>query len=477
MGICLAFLLLAADLGCIGLARRTGRAMERREPASTEYQAEDLSAIDPVEPALRPPAALRKRDDNRLTVLGDIGAILDRDKRIDVRATIDALVAMHANTFAMSIVQSPTAWEQLPELAEAAAREDIDIWVYLMPWSETPKYGKFRNWCEPFRLDFVEWGRQVSALSRKHPNITGMLLDDFASNNTQPDRFTPEYVADIQTALKSQNPKLQLHTILYFQQPWADFMERFADVVDGAVVCYPASVAQIDSAAAYLQGQNHGAALLLDMGRRDIGEAATTSMRARLRPPPGARLRFMFDAANISKWPGTHTAYVEIDGKRVWSRKVSARATVTQADVRLPASDGDNVKVTLGVTGHRKDEASEFLLRFEDVTLLNRNGTPARQPRWELDNPGNVIATLQQPGPGTGRTVPMMLMPPTDPEQYAKRYGKPRNMADAVRRRVELCLQSVRAGRATGVVNFYTPKERGDAVFNAVAEAFAAEKR
>src|SRR5438477_2040609 len=57
--------------------------------------------------------------------LGDSGSAIDESGRVDIAKTIDALVRMHANTFAYSIGESPSAWDQLPEFAEAAAQHGI----------------------------------------------------------------------------------------------------------------------------------------------------------------------------------------------------------------------------------------------------------------------------------------------------------------------------------------------------------------
>src|SRR6478735_2717678 len=73
----------------------------------------------------------------RKPILGDFAAEIRRPNgHIDIDANIQALKAMSANTYFYLIWHSASDWEDLPAFADAAAREGIDIWVYIIPWSE-----------------------------------------------------------------------------------------------------------------------------------------------------------------------------------------------------------------------------------------------------------------------------------------------------------------------------------------------------
>src|SRR5437870_3804865 len=80
------------------------------------------SLAQPRDPAARPP------------ILGDFAAEIRRpDGHMDVRANIQALKEMRANTYFYLIWHKETDWDDLPAFAEAAEREGINVWVYLIP--------------------------------------------------------------------------------------------------------------------------------------------------------------------------------------------------------------------------------------------------------------------------------------------------------------------------------------------------------
>ncbi len=405
-------------------------------------------------------------------VLGDCGAVLDTSKHVEIDKTIDALVAMHMNTFAYSMQESPTAWQQLPEFADAAAKHGINVWVYLAPWSEVPPLRPGKMPCEPYRLDFVAWAQHTAELSKQHPNITAILIDDFAPNDTQPDRFTVDYTKAMKRAAAAVNPQLKLYAILYFDQAWADFVDRFSALVDGAVVCYPASQEEIDSAANYLAGGSHGAAMVADMGAHDVGRLATTAMVTTVSPPGGRGIRFLFDDASISQTTGGHLAFVSLNGRVVWSRRVADRCRDEVVYIPFPPTRSASVQVEAGVTGHYLGEKAEYITRFDDVVILENGKTAAQQPRWRLSDPASVAATVSQAGKGTGNHVPMFLMPAAAPFEYKLRYNPPVS-PQAIGDKIELCLKNVEGKKAIGVVNFCTPKDPSDPVLQLTSKLFA----
>jgi hypothetical protein len=421
-------------------------------------------------------AADRPVEPGNGVVLGDCGAVLDASKRVDVDRTIDALVAMHMNTFAYSMQESPTAWEQLPQFADAAAKHGINVWIYLAPWTEVPPLRPGKMACEPYRLDFIAWAQHTAELSKQHPNITAILIDDFAPNDTQPDRFTPDYTRAMKRAAVAGNPQLKIYAILYFDQAWADFVDRFSALVDGAVVCYPSSQEEIDSAANYLSGGPHGAAIVVDMGAHNVGKSSTTGMVATVSPPNGHGIRFLFDDASISQSTGEHTAFVSLNGRVVWSRRIADRCRDEVVDIPFPPTRSPSVQVALGVTGHYLGEKSEYITRFDDVVIL-QGGKPApTQPRWRLSDPASVAATVAQAGKGTGNRVPMFLMPAAAPFEYTRRYNPPVTPA-SIGAKIELCLNNVRQQKSVGVVNFCTPKDPSDPILQLVAKLFAPQSR
>src|SRR3954469_7343780 len=83
------------------------------------------------------------------------------DGHFDTPRTLAALKAMGCNTYFYLIHHSKFDWEDLPAFAEAAAKQNMDVWVHINPWSETTLYKKNWNYSEPFRTDYVRWATEI----------------------------------------------------------------------------------------------------------------------------------------------------------------------------------------------------------------------------------------------------------------------------------------------------------------------------
>ena len=161
------------------------------------------------------------------------------DGSINIPATIAALQREQVNTYLYQIWRTAGDWDQLPAFADAAKTAGIDVWVYLVPWSETPDKDPSFAYPEPFKTNYIAWASAIGKLSIDHPAITGWVMDDFYINATQPSRFSDGYVTRMIEAGKAQNPDLKFFPVVYFQQPWADFVARFGRRIDGVIACYP----------------------------------------------------------------------------------------------------------------------------------------------------------------------------------------------------------------------------------------------
>src|SRR5439155_18934467 len=155
------------------------------------------------------------------------GEVRDSAQRIDIDRTIDALSQLGVNTYYYLIWQNAHDWDDLPAFADAAAKHNIEVWPYVVPWSETPPKKK-QGWgySEPFRNDYIAWSTEIAKLSLDHPNITGYIIDDFYDNTIE-GRFTPPYVRQMVSSARRINPKIRFYPIMYFQTPWAEFTRRF----------------------------------------------------------------------------------------------------------------------------------------------------------------------------------------------------------------------------------------------------------
>ncbi|MEO6924682.1 MAG: hypothetical protein ABI142_12720 [Bryocella sp.] len=147
---------------------------------------------------------------------------------IDTPASIARLKAMHANNYNYLIWNSPSDWDDLRlELLPAAQKAGINIWVYLVPPTESIQKKSF-----PFTTDYVRWAAELAKLSLKYPVLQAWVLDDFTAN---PKFFNPEYVGKMQDAAHAINPKLRFFPVLQLTSLTDDWAKAYGPVIDGVV--------------------------------------------------------------------------------------------------------------------------------------------------------------------------------------------------------------------------------------------------
>ncbi|HVX45099.1 MAG TPA: hypothetical protein VHC49_14515 [Mycobacteriales bacterium] len=159
----------------------------------------------------------------------------DGYRHLDTPAMIAKLKELNANTYIYGIWDTPVDWDDLgAEFAPAAAAAGIDIWVYLVPPTETA-HSDFGRASRPFRMDYLAWARAIGELSAKYPNLTAWGIDDFEFNQ---ELFTPEYVGQMRTISQELNPQLGLFLCTYFHAATDDaFMAKYGPLLDA--VLYP----------------------------------------------------------------------------------------------------------------------------------------------------------------------------------------------------------------------------------------------
>jgi hypothetical protein len=427
-------------------------------------------AQPPDAPAPPPPAPL----------IGDFDAeIRLPNGHIDIDANIQALKAIHANTYFYLIWHSPSDWDDLPAFADAAAREGINVWVYLIPWSETPLIKKSWGFSEPFRTDYVRWAEEIARVSLRHPNVVGYVIDDFYTNSTQPDRFTTRYVRRMVDAGRAINPRLKFYPLLYFQQPWADFVQRFGDMVDGVVAAYPKSRVQVGNALCYLNGEPHGASAIVELPRSAstrAGDRGAVAADLAVADPENATISFYWDATDASTNRGYHEAYVRVDGRVIWEADTAEGKDDRVIYLNLARFVGGrrSVRVELGVYEDRGVSKYPVTVRFDDIRVTGFD-SPEMSPErlWARRSSSNfgvqILAARETP---TQVRLPMILMPAGEGDQFEKRYpeaGTPRNVAA----KVAMCLGLLRDARVEGVVTYCLPKDPKDRpMFDAIGNEY-----
>jgi hypothetical protein len=419
----------------------------------------------------------------RKPILGDFaGEIRRPNGHIDIDANIAALKSMSANTYFYLIWHNASDWDDLPAFADAAAREGIDVWVYIIPWSETPLVKKSWGFSEPFRTDYVRWAQEIAKVSLDHKNVVGYVIDDFYTNSTQADRFTVRYTREMVEAGRRINPRIKFYPLVYFGQPWAEFTQRFGTLVDGVVAAYPKSRLQVGNALAYLNDEPHGASVIVEFPKSKpsrAGDKGTIIADLRVTDPANASVSFYWDDGDHGEQRGYHQAVVRVDGRTVWQTDTAETAgdggdRVIDVDLSRYVRRGQLARIEIGIVEQRGVSKYPVTARFDDIRVIGFD-TPtemASERLWTRRATGAFTVELFPASDRTGRfKIPMILMPAGEAEQHEKRHpepGTPRNIA----RKAEMCLNLVRTHRVEGVVTYCLPKTQGDPIHNAVREEY-----
>ena len=149
--------------------------------------------------------------------------------RVDADAMVRRLKELGVNTYYWLVAPWST-WDDLKLFLPKAEKAGIDVWVYLVPPSESPPEA-----VPPFRLDYVAWGEGIARLSLEYPNLTAWVIDDFYGNRSF---FTPASMREIRARSKAINPRLAFLPLMYFPELQPKFLEDYRSVIDGAVVAY-----------------------------------------------------------------------------------------------------------------------------------------------------------------------------------------------------------------------------------------------
>src|SRR5438445_8224414 len=103
------------------------------------------------------------------------------DGRVDTQLAA-RLKELRVTTYYWLLWHGTNDWEDLKLFLPMAASNGLEVWVYLVPPSESPpQYGD--HYSEPFRLDYSRWAEEIARLSLEQTNLTGWVIDDFYANH------------------------------------------------------------------------------------------------------------------------------------------------------------------------------------------------------------------------------------------------------------------------------------------------------
>ncbi len=157
------------------------------------------------------------------------------NSRVDVNKLIEELQDLNANTYNWLVWQHTTDWDDLQLFLPEARKKKINVWVTLVPPSESQPKAKWNS--EPYKMDYERWAAEIAKLSRQHTNLIAWSIDDFAHNLTT---YTPDYLQKMLANAKAVNPKLLFIPCVYYRQINKSLAEKYGAMFDGILFPYRA---------------------------------------------------------------------------------------------------------------------------------------------------------------------------------------------------------------------------------------------
>jgi len=398
------------------------------------------------------------------------------DGHVDGEALLTRLKELHVTTYYWLVWHAPTDWDDLKLFLPKAALANLQVWVYLVPPSESPpKEGDLYS--EPFRLDYGRWAEEIARLSLQHTNLTGWVIDDFYANHTV---FTPAAVREMQGRAKGINPRLVFLPLTYFSEIRRPFVEDYREVIDGVVVAYPQGRDDIDQAWAML---NDDASVI--RGELSFpwdtpsqpGDFIRASQSAKVLPDGPQRIRFRERADFPGKTAGYHFKQLLVNDAVAWEADVAGGSNAWRevtVDVTAAARDRTNFSIAFCLLD--KKGVSNFGVRWQ-VKDLQADGlrlAAIDQPKqWRVSQRGAFEAGFgdQLKPPAHRFHVPFIVMTAGQASEFKLRHGDPAS-PERIAEWLRVCLQAWQVGKCDGVVTYCLEKEPGSRTFDLVRDLF-----
>lgn len=415
-------------------------------------------------------------------VLGDYDAEPRIGEHVDVRLLADRLAELGANTYFWLIWHSANDWADLHDFLPLAAERGIDVWVYLVPPTETAHDTPGLPYSEPYRLDYVRWAEEIGKLSLVHANLVGYVIDDFWAN-VREDRFSAEYIAQMVAAGKAVNPKLKFYPLMYYPEFGSRFAEVVAPHVDGVVAAYPRDRREIETALQWLNDSwrlPSGVTVTHPWDRSDADDRAFVSTTAEVEEAAGAKLSFRYRDDYDGPTEGYHYMQVRLDEEVVWEEDVAGHDD-SEATIDLTPWLGGRTTFRLAFGVYDRRGVSHYGVRaqFGALTLtgVRLASTDFSTEAWQEETVGRFTIERTPAREGAGRyRLPLIVMPAGSPAEYVHRHGE-EGTPERVAAQVRLGLGFVGDDRVEGVVIYCLDKSAGSRHFEAVKEVFAAYRQ
>jgi hypothetical protein len=411
------------------------------------------------------------------THLADYDAELRRpDGRVDVDAMVARLKELGVTTYYWLILHAPTDWDDLQLFLPRAATAGIDVWVYLVPPTESaPRYGE--TYMEPFRLDYGRWAEEIARLSRRHPNLTAWVIDDFYANR---DVFTPARVKELQARARAINPRLAFFPLMYFNELAGPFVADYREVIDGVVVAYLEDREEIDRAWALFNDADVAAPAEFTFPAQTPshpGDFVSASQTARVEASGPYRIRFRERDDFTGPTRGYHIKQLLVDGSVAWESDVAGGSHGWhEVDVDVTGQVRGKAEVELAFRMIDRKGVSNFPVRWRVGDLRAEHLAPladlSRPDRWSLKRRGAFESGFGGRVKAGQRRfhIPFISMTAGDAVEFRLRHGDPAS-PQRIAVQLRLSLDAWREGKCDGVVVYCLDKRPASRTFGPVKAA------
>jgi uncharacterized protein YfiM (DUF2279 family) len=399
------------------------------------------------------------------------------DGRVDIEGMVTRLRELGVTTYYWLIWHAPTDWDDLMLFLPKAGAAGINVWVYLVPPSESPpKYGS--QYSEPFRLDYYRWAEEIAQLSLQHANLTAWVIDDFYANHQS---FTPAYLREMQARAKRINPRLAFLPLMYFDEIRAKFAEEYREVIDGVVVAYLQDRDEMEWTWSVLNDAAVVPPSELSYPWNTpskAGDFIMASQFAKVLAADRCIVAFRERDDFTGETAGYHFKQLLVDGAVVWEEDVAGGSPAWR---KITV---DVTKYTLGKTSVNiafrlfdKQGVSNFGVRWHLSELRAENLRPGADliepDKWKTDRQG-AFETGFGSEAKTGQRrfhIPFVSMTAGDQREFRQRHGDPAT-PERVAEYLRMSLQAWRDGNCDGVVTYCLDKRPQSRVFSLAKELF-----
>lgn len=155
------------------------------------------------------------------------------DGRVDVELLGRQLEALQATTYNWLIWHRETDFEDLKRFLPLAQKAGLKVWVTVVPPSESPPVSK--HFSEPYRLDFLQWAGELSALSARFPVLEAWSIDDFSENEKF---FSEDYMRGMISAQNAVQSGIRFIPCIYYARRIEYFGGKYKAHIDGILFPY-----------------------------------------------------------------------------------------------------------------------------------------------------------------------------------------------------------------------------------------------